>query len=95
MLRMRFRFDGRCSLHPRYNPAKDGRPQHKDCPGCDSLWVIHLYCYIARRKANTGEGIFVSHPESQTEKSESATTGKADPSADIEEADGEPETDHA
>ncbi len=42
-LRVRFRFDGRCSVHPRYNPEKDGRPQHKDCSGCESLWVIHVY----------------------------------------------------
>lgn len=59
-LRIRFRFDGRCSVHPRYNPEKDGRPQHKDCSGCESLWVIHLYTGIARRKAGTGEGILVT-----------------------------------
>lgn len=59
-LRIRFRFDGRCSVHPRYNPEKDGRPQHKDCSGCESLWVIHLYSSIARRKAYAGEGISVS-----------------------------------
>src|SRR5215472_14110356 len=50
-LRIRFRFDGRCSVHPRYNPEKDGRSQHKDCAGCESVWVIHLYPGIARRKA--------------------------------------------
>jgi hypothetical protein len=61
-LRIRFRFDGRCSIHPRYNPEKDGSPQHKNCPGCDSLWVIHLYCRIARRKAEAGEGILVTRP---------------------------------
>ena len=38
-LRIRFRFDGRCSVHPRYNPERDGRPQHKDCSGCESLWA--------------------------------------------------------
>ncbi len=59
-LRIRFRFDGRCSVHPRYNPEKDGRPQHKDCSGCESLWVIHLYAGIARRKADAGDGIIVS-----------------------------------
>ena len=62
-LRIRFRFDGRCSVHPRYNPDKDGRPQHKDCPGCESLWVIHLYTGIARRKGESGDGIFVSRSE--------------------------------
>jgi hypothetical protein len=61
-LRIRFRFDGRCSMHPRYNPEKDGSPQHKNCPGCESLWVIHLYCRIARRKAEAGEGILVTRP---------------------------------
>lgn len=59
-LRIRFRFDGRCSVHPRYNPERDGRPQHKDCSGCESLWVIHLYSGIARRKADAGDGIIVS-----------------------------------
>jgi hypothetical protein len=62
-LRIRFRFDGRCSAHPRYNPETDGRPQHQDCPGCDTLWVASLYCGIARRKAEAGKGILVSHPE--------------------------------
>jgi hypothetical protein len=61
-LRIRFRFDGRCRVHPRYNPEKDGRPQHKDCSGCESLWVIHLYAGIARRKAQAGEGIIISGP---------------------------------
>ncbi len=77
-LRIRFRFDGRCSVHPRYNPEKDGRPQHKDCPGCDSLWVVHLYSGIARRKAETGEGILVSHPEIQIGKAEPATASEED-----------------
>ena len=59
-LRIRFRFDGRCIVHPRYNPEKDGRPQYKDCSGCESLWVIHLYSGIARRKADAGDGVIVS-----------------------------------
>ena len=61
-LRIRFRFDGRCSVHPRYNPEKDGRPQHKDCSGCESLFVIWLYSGIARKKAENGEGLLTSHP---------------------------------
>jgi hypothetical protein len=61
-LRIRFRFDGKCSVHSRYNPERDGRPQHKDCSGCESLWVIHLYSGIARRKAEAGDGIIVSEP---------------------------------
>ena len=62
-LRIRFRFDGRCGMHPRYNPERDGRPQHQDCPGCESLYVIHLYYRIACKKANSGDGLLVSHPE--------------------------------
>jgi len=81
---IRFRFDGRCGVHPRYNPERDGRPQHTDCRGCDSLWVIHLYCGIARRKAEAGEGIFVVHPAIQANWTESATDGE-DSSASTEE----------
>ena len=77
-LRIRFRFDGKCSVHPRYNPDKDGRPQHHDCPGCDSLWVVHLYCRIARRKAETGEGILVVHPATHTDNGESGPTSEED-----------------
>lgn len=58
-LRIRFRFDGRCSLHPRYNPVQDGRPQHTNCAGCESLYVIHLYTRIAQKKGITGEGLIV------------------------------------
>lgn len=66
-LRIRFRFDGRCSMHPRYNPEKDGRPQHRDCSGCESLYVIRLYCHIAQRKAESSDGLLVSRPETQTQ----------------------------
>ncbi len=58
-LRIRFRFDGKCSLHPRYDPARDGRPQHGNCEGCESLYVIHLYIRIAKRRAAEGKGIEV------------------------------------
>jgi hypothetical protein len=61
-LRIRFRFDGRCRVHPHYNPERDGRPEHKHCPGCESVWVIHFYSGIARRKADAGDGISVSGP---------------------------------
>jgi hypothetical protein len=71
-LRIRFRFDGKCSVHPRYNPEKDGRPQHNDCSGCESLFVIHLYTRIARRKADAGEGIIVSRPAVQASTEEPA-----------------------
>jgi hypothetical protein len=58
-LKIRLRFDGKCSVHPRYNPETDGRPQHKNCPGCESLYVISMYAGIARKKAETGEGLTV------------------------------------
>jgi len=67
-LRIRFRFDGKCSLHPRYDPVRDGRPQHGNCEGCESLHVIHLYVRIAKRRAAEGQGIVVrapTHPEEQ------------------------------
>lgn len=63
-LRIRFRFDGRCSMHPRYNPQQDGRPQHSGCAGCESLYVIFLYSRIARKRAATGDGMIVSNRES-------------------------------
>jgi hypothetical protein len=66
-LRVRFRFDGRCSVHARYNPERDGRPQDQKCPGCESLHVIYLYSFIARRRAESGDGLFVSRPQSQPE----------------------------
>ncbi len=62
-LKIRFRFDGRCRVHPRYNPERDGGPEHKDCSGCESLRVIQLYVSIARKKATAGEGLIVSSPE--------------------------------
>ena len=56
-LRVRFRFDGKCCVHPRYNPENDGGPKDRTCPGCESLFVIWLYSGIARRKAENGEGL--------------------------------------
>jgi hypothetical protein len=50
-LKIRFRFDGRCTRHPRYDPKRDGRPPDGDCEGCESLYVIHLYTKIAKRRA--------------------------------------------
>jgi hypothetical protein len=87
-LRIRFRFDGKCSVHPRYNPEKDGRPQHNDCSGCESLFVIHLYTRIARRKADAGEGIIVARPAVQASTEEPATETDED---QIDNGD-EPET---
>lgn len=67
-LKIRFRFDGRCSVHPRYDPGRDGRPEHGSCEGCESLYVIHLYVRIAKRSAREGKGLVVrtpAHPEEE------------------------------
>jgi hypothetical protein len=50
-LKIRFRFDGRCTRHPRYDPKRDGHPSDGKCEGCESLYVIHLYTKIVRRRA--------------------------------------------
>jgi hypothetical protein len=50
-LKIRFRFDGRCTRHPRYNPKRDAHPSDGKCEGCESLYVIHLYTKIAQRRA--------------------------------------------
>ena len=67
-LKIRFRFDGRCSLHSRYDPGRDGRPQHGSCEGCESLYVIHLYIRIAKRRAKEGKGIVVRTPAQPEEQ---------------------------
>ena len=82
-LRIRFRFDGKCSLHPRCDPGRDGRPQHGNCEGCESLYVIHLYIRIAKRRAGEGKGIVVrtlTHPEEQLGVDETAQLAGIDPS---------------
>ena len=56
-LKIRFRFDGKCSRHPRYNPRRDGRPADGKCDGCESLYVVHLYTTIAQKKARNLTGI--------------------------------------
>jgi hypothetical protein len=74
-LRIRFRFDGKCTSHPRYDPVRDGRPQHENCEGCESLHVIHLYVRIAKRRAREGQGIVVrasTHAEEQLGVEENA-----------------------
>jgi hypothetical protein len=40
-LKIRFRFDGKCSRHPRYNAPRDGQPLDGNCDGCESLYLIH------------------------------------------------------
>lgn len=78
-LRIRFRFDGRCNTHPRYNPVRDGRPQNRECPGCESLYVIHLYCAIARKKAVSGEGIVVANPQALAQCTQSNADAEDEP----------------
>ena len=56
-LKIRFRFDGKCIRHPRYNPKRDGRPNDGKCDGCESLYVIHLYTQIAQKRAQASIGV--------------------------------------
>jgi len=76
-LKIRFRFDGKCSVHPRYNPETDGRPQNASCQGCDGLYVIHLYTHIARKKVEKAEGLIVRQQQ-------------INPERDAESGDGQP-----
>jgi hypothetical protein len=66
-LKVRFRFDGRCSRHPRYDPKRDGRPPDGKCEGCESLYVIHLYTKIAKRRAEDTNLIGVRVPTDREE----------------------------
>lgn len=43
LLKIRFRFDGKCIRHPGYNPRRYGRPLDGNCDGCESLYFIHLH----------------------------------------------------
>jgi len=58
-LKIRFRFDGRCTRHPRYNPTQDGHPSDGKCEGCESLYVIHLNTKIAKRRTEDSNLIVV------------------------------------
>jgi hypothetical protein len=58
-LRIRFRFDGRCTRHPRYDPKRDGHPSDGKGQGCESLYVIHLYTKIAKKRADDANLIVV------------------------------------
>jgi hypothetical protein len=80
-------------MHPRYNPERDGRPEHKDCSGCESLRVIQLYVSIAKKKAEAGEGLMVSRPE--TAFTEASDTGAEIPDPDTEQPDNRPEDEAA
>jgi hypothetical protein len=75
-LKVRFRFDGRCTRHPRYNPKRDGRPPDGNCEGCESLYVIHLYTKIAKRRADDANLIVVrASTDREEEHSIEAQTG--------------------
>ena len=58
-LKIRFHFDGRCTRHPRYDPKRDGHPPDGKCGGCESLYAIHLYTKIAKRRADDANLIVV------------------------------------
>jgi hypothetical protein len=69
-LKIRFRFDGRCTRHPRYDPERDGRPSDGKCEGCDSLYVIHLYVKIAKRRAENANLIVARASSDRQEQEE-------------------------
>ena len=78
-LRIRFRFDGRCTRHPRYNPKRDGCPLDGKCEGCESLYVIHLYVKIAKRRAEDANLIVVrSHTDQEGHKASDLQPGFRD-----------------
>jgi hypothetical protein len=67
-LKIRFRFDGRCTHHPRYDPKRDGHPSDGKCGGCESLYVIHLYTEIAKRRAEDANLIVVRASSDREER---------------------------
>ena len=67
-LKIRFRFDGRCTRHPRYDPKRDGHPPDGKCEGCESLYVIHRYTKIAQRRAEDANLIVVRVPRDREER---------------------------
>jgi hypothetical protein len=69
-LKIRFRFDGRCTRHPRYDPKRDGRPSDGKCEGCESLYVIHLYTKIAKRRAENANLIVARASSDRQEQEE-------------------------
>jgi hypothetical protein len=71
-----FRFDGRCTRHPRYDPKRDGRPPDGNCEGCESLYVIHRYTKIAKRRAENANSIVArASSDREEEHSMDAQTG--------------------
>ncbi len=75
-LKVRFNFDGRRTRHPRYDPNRDGRPPDGNCDGCESLYVLHLYTKIAKRRAENAN-LIVARASSDREEGHSidAQTG--------------------
>jgi len=67
-LKIRFRFDGRCTSHPRYDPRRDGHPSDGKCEGCESLYVVHLYTKIAKRRAEDANLIVVRASSNRDEQ---------------------------
>ena len=77
-LKIRFRFDGKCIHHPRYNPPRDGRPRDGKCDGCETLYVIHLYTKIAQQKAHSAIGIIGQVSTGREEQGASFEPASAD-----------------
>ena len=74
-LKIRFRFEGRCTRHPRYDPKRDGHPSDGKCEGCESLYVIHLYTKIAKRRGGDADLIVVrSSTDHVTDREEQQAT---------------------
>jgi hypothetical protein len=69
---------------PAITPQKDGRPQDKNCAGCESLYVIFLYTGIAQKKADSGDGLFVLRPTPQIDAQ--TNTGDDEPGETLEES---------
>ena len=63
---------------PAITRKETGDPSTKTAHGCESLWVIHLYSGIARRKADAGDGIIVSGPVSQVSPEGTTTETEED-----------------
>jgi hypothetical protein len=88
MLKIRFHFDGKCRIHPRYNPKEHGSPTDSGCPGCESLRVIYLYTGIAERKALTGDGIVTSYKPWTQPEPEQTPQSAGDHEPEVEQGSG-------
>jgi hypothetical protein len=53
MLKLRIQFDGKCELHPRYDPATSGEDGIKDaCVKCRSLYGVWTMATAFRKVAD-------------------------------------------